>query len=234
MVAGDIGCYTLAVLPPLLAMDTAGCMGASIGNALGIEKAGVPNKVIAVIGDSTFLHSGMTPLLDVVYNGGSVTTLILDNSTTAMTGHQEHPGTGLSAQGKPAKAVDMEKLVRGLGVEDVKVVNAFDLKGLETAIRDSAERDEPSVVIVRGACALKSRASGPAYRVDPETCNGCSACLRIGCPAIFRKDGKAGIEPSQCVGAACGVCSQVCPTGAIEGAEEPLSPQPSPKGGGRS
>ena len=215
VVAGDIGCYTLAVLPPLLAMDTAGCMGASIGNALGMEKAGVPNKVIAVIGDSTFLHSGMTPLLNVVYNGGTVTTLILDNSTTAMTGHQDHPGTGRSAQGTLVRAVDLEKLVRGLGVEDVKVVSAFDLKALEAAIRDSAERDEPSAVIVRGPCALKARASGEAYVVDAGRCNGCSACLRIGCPAIARREGKAMIEPSLCVGPACGVCGQVCPIGAI-------------------
>ncbi len=219
VVAGDIGCYTLAVLPPLLTMDTAGCMGASIGNAMGVEKAGVPNKVIAVIGDSTFLHSGMTPLLDVVYNGGTLTTLILDNSTTAMTGHQDHPGTGRSAQGQMARAVDLEKLVRGLGVEDVKVANAFDLKALEVAIRDSVQREEPSVVIVRGPCALKARAAGPAFEVDPEKCNGCSACLRLGCPAIARREGKARIEPSQCVGPACGVCRQVCPIGAIQGTE---------------
>lgn len=215
VVAGDIGCYTLSVLPPLLALDTTGCMGASIGNAMGIEKAGVPNKVIAVIGDSTFLHSGITPLLDVIYNGGTVTTLILDNSTTAMTGHQEHPGTGLSAQGKPARAVDLEQVVRGLGVEDVKVVNAFDLDALEVALRDSVERDEPSVVIVRGACSLKVRASGQAYIVDREKCDGCSACLRLGCPAIARREGKAMIEPDLCVGSACGVCEQVCPLEAI-------------------
>ncbi|MHB1160433.1 MAG: indolepyruvate ferredoxin oxidoreductase subunit alpha [Chloroflexota bacterium] len=220
IVAGDIGCYTLAVLPPLLTMDTAGCMGASIGNAMGMEKAGVPNKVIAVIGDSTFLHSGMTPLLDVVYNGGTITILILDNYTTAMTGHQEHPGTGLSAQGQPARKVDLEKLVRGLGVEDVKVVDAFDLSGVQAAIRDSVERDEPSVVIVRGACAVKARAAGEAYVVDASICNGCSACLRLGCPAIARRDGKARIEPGLCVGPACGVCEQVCP---IEAISEPAS-----------
>ncbi len=217
VVAGDIGCYTLAALPPLLTMDTAGCMGASIGSAMGMEKAGVPNKVIAVIGDSTFLHSGMTPLLDVVYNGGTITTLILDNYTTAMTGHQEHPGTGRSAQGLPARKVDLEKLVRGLGVEDVKVVDAFDLKALEAAIRDSAERDEPSVVIVRGACSVKARTSGQALVVDPAICNGCSACLRLGCPAIARRDDKASITPDLCVGPACGVCRQVCPISAIQG-----------------
>ena len=153
MIAGDIGCYTLSVLPPLLALDTTACMGASIGTAMGMERAGLPNKVVAVIGDSTFLHSGITPLLDVVYNGGTITTIILDNSTTAMTGHQDHPGTGLSAQGRPARRADLEKVVRGLGVEDVKVVSAFDLEAIEVALRDSVERDEPSVVIVQRATA---------------------------------------------------------------------------------
>ena len=215
VVTGDIGCYTLSVLPPLLAIDTTGCMGASIGNAMGMEKAGLPNKVVAVIGDSTFLHSGITPLLDVVYNGGSVTTLILDNSTTAMTGHQEHPGTGVSAQGQRTRAVDLEKVVRGLGVEDVKVVCAFDLAALEAAVRDSVERQEPSVVIVRGPCSLRVRASGDPYIVDTEKCDGCSTCLRLGCPAIVRRGGKAAIEPVLCVGADCGLCRQVCPIDAI-------------------
>jgi indolepyruvate ferredoxin oxidoreductase, alpha subunit len=216
VVSGDIGCYTLAVLPPLLALDTATCMGASIGMAMGMERAGVANKVVAVIGDSTFLHSGITPLLDVVYNGGTITTLILDNSTTAMTGHQENPGTGLSAQGKPARAVDIEKVVRGLGVEDVKVVNAFDLDAISSALKDSVVRDEPSVVIVRGDCAVKVRDRGQPSVVDAEACNGCSTCLRLGCPAIARVEGKARIDPTLCVGSRCGLCRQVCPINAIK------------------
>ena len=198
MVTGDIGCYTLAVLPPLLAIDTTGCMGASIGKALGMEKAGLPNKVVAVIGDSTFLHSGITPLLDVVYNGGTITILILDNRTTAMTGHQEHPGTGLSAQGEPARAVDLERLVRGLGVEDVQVVDAFDLAALEAALRDSVERDEPSVVIVRGACALKVRAAGEACVVDRREVRRLQHLPPdwAARPSL-RRDGKAAIEPGR-------------------------------------
>lgn len=215
VVAGDIGCYTLSTLPPLLAMDTCGCMGASIGVAMGMQKAGLPNKVVAVIGDSTFLHSGITPLLDVVYNGGSVTTIILDNYTTAMTGHQEHPGTGFSAQGKPSRKVDLARLTSGLGVEDVKTVDAFDLAALEAAIRDSVDRDEPSVLIVRGACSLKVRAAGQPFVVDQAKCDGCSACLRLGCPAIARIEGKARIEAGTCVGAACGICAQACPLEAI-------------------
>ena len=215
VIAGDIGCYTLGVMPPLLAMDTCGCMGASIGNAMGMEKSGLPNKVVAVIGDSTFLHSGITSLLNVVYNGGTLTTVILDNSTTAMTGHQDHPGTGKSAQGREARSVDLEKLVLALGIEDVKVANAFDLEELTAAIRDSVERDEPSVVIARGNCALKVRAAGDAFFVDHDKCDGCGACLRTGCPAILRSDGRAKIESGICVGTACGVCAQVCPKGAI-------------------
>jgi indolepyruvate ferredoxin oxidoreductase, alpha subunit len=215
VISGDIGCYTLSVLPPLLAMDLTTCMGASIGMAMGMEKAGLANKVVAVIGDSTFLHTGIHPLMDVVYNGGTITTVILDNSTTAMTGHQDHPGTGLSAQGRPARKADLEMIARGLGVGDVKVVDAFDLPAIEAALLDSVERDEPSVVIVRGDCSLKVRASGEPYHVKADLCDGCSACLRLGCPAIARVDGKAVIEPSQCVGPACGVCAQVCPLDAI-------------------
>jgi indolepyruvate ferredoxin oxidoreductase, alpha subunit len=215
VISGDIGCYTLSVLPPLLAMDLTTCMGASIGMAMGMEKAGLANKVVAVLGDSTFLHTGIHPLMDVVYNGGTVTTVILDNSTTAMTGHQDHPGTGLSAQGRPARKANLEMIARGLGVEDVKTVDAFDLAAIEAALLDSMERDEPSVVIVKGDCSLKVRASGEPYLVKADLCDGCSACLRLGCPAIARVDGKAVIEPSQCVGPACGVCAQVCPLDAI-------------------
>jgi len=226
VIAGDIGCYTLSVLPPLLAMDTTACMGASIGKAMGMQKAGLPNPVVAVIGDSTFLHSGIPPLLNVVYNGGTITTVILDNSTTAMTGHQDNPGTGRSAQGETARAVDLENVVRGLGVEDVKVVAAFDLAAIKAALRDSVERDEPSVVIVRGDCSLLSRVSTAPLAVDVDLCNGCGSCLRLGCPAISRVEGKAWIDPSRCVGSRCGLCMQLCPTGAI-GERSAISNQPS-------
>ena len=215
VVTGDIGCYTLGVLPPLLALDTTACMGASIGKAMGMEKAGLPGKVVSVIGDSTFLHSGLTPLMDVVYNGGTITTVILDNSITAMTGHQDNPGTGVSAQGKHTHAADLEKVVRALGVEDVKVVGAFDLGALKSALRDSIEREEPSVVIVRGDCSLRARVSTEPLAVDVEKCNGCGSCLRLGCPAISRRDGKAMIDRNRCVGSRCGLCRQVCPVDAV-------------------
>ncbi|MBI4304802.1 MAG: indolepyruvate ferredoxin oxidoreductase subunit alpha, partial [Chloroflexi bacterium] len=216
IITGDIGCYTLAVLPPLLALDTTACMGASIGQALGLEKAGVKNKVVAVIGDSTFFHSGITPLLDVVYNNGTITTVILDNSTTAMTGHQGHPGTGTDARGNPAIKVDLEMVVRGLGVRDVHVVDAFNLQQIEDTLRGCVMRDEPSVVIVRGPCALQVKPSEGRLGVDLEGCDGCAACVRVGCPAISYRDGKAYIDPAICVGEYCNVCGLACPEDAIK------------------
>ncbi|MFW6150203.1 MAG: indolepyruvate ferredoxin oxidoreductase subunit alpha [Chloroflexota bacterium] len=215
VITGDIGCYTLGSYPPLSAMDTTGCMGASIGQALGMEKAGLRKKVVAVIGDSTFLHSGITPLVDGVYNEGKITVVILDNSTTAMTGHQEHPGTGVSAQGKETKAVDIEDLVRGIGVTDVKVADAFDVKGLRSALRDSLEQDELSVVIVRGPCAVRERRRATPMAIDQEKCNGCGVCLQLGCPAVQSQDGRLHIDSALCIGDFCGVCRQVCPKGAI-------------------
>ena len=215
VVAGDIGCYTLGVLPPLQAMDTCIAMGSSIGMALGIEKAGVDEKVVAVIGDSTFLHSGLTGLLDVVYNGGSVTVIVLDNGTTAMTGHQEHPGTGFSALGAPAKAVDLAQIARALGVEDVREVNAFDLPALRQAIKSATDSPQPSVIIAKGLCALRNRDRRQPVEVSEDKCNGCGLCLRIGCPAIVKRDGKVAIEPGLCVGSICQLCGQVCARGAI-------------------
>jgi len=216
VVAGDIGCYTLGVYAPLFALDTTACMGASIGQALGLEKAGVQNKIIAVIGDSTFLHSGMTGLVDVVYNQGSTTVIILDNETTAMTGHQSHPGTGISAKGIETRAVQLETIAQGIGVQDVNVVNAFDLPAIESAISRCVETDEPSVIIVRGACPLHVKVSGTPLEVDSEKCDGCYACLRIGCPAISVADDKGWIDSSLCIGSSCSTCAQVCPQEAIE------------------
>lgn len=215
IISGDIGCYTLAVSPPLLAMDTQTCMGASIGGAMGFERAGIRNKVVAVIGDSTFYHSGITGLVDVVYNQAATTTIILDNGSTAMTGHQGHPGTGISARGKPAKTVDLVQLVRGIGVEDVQVVGAFDLNLIEATVRQCIEHNEPSVIIVRGPCPIQTRISGEPLVVDQEKCDGCNACLRLGCPAIARRDDKAWIDPSLCLGTACDICRQVCHQEAI-------------------
>jgi indolepyruvate ferredoxin oxidoreductase alpha subunit len=215
VVTSDIGCYTLGVYPPLAALDTCACMGASIGQALGLEKAGVPNKVVAVLGDSTFMHSGITGLIDVVYNQGSTTVIILDNGTTAMTGHQGHPGTGISATGAKTQAVELESLVKGIGIKDVNVVDAFDLKAIEATIRRSVDNDEPSVIIARGPCPLSVKTTGTPFEVDTEECIGCLDCLDIGCPAISISEEVACIDADMCVGTACGVCAQVCPQDAI-------------------
>ena len=215
IVTSDIGCYTLGVYPPLAALDTCACMGASIGQALGLEKAGVANKVVAVLGDSTFMHSGITGLIDVVYNKGNTTVIILDNQTTAMTGHQGHPGTGISATGAKTQVVELESLVKGIGVKDVNVVDAFDLKAIESTIRRSVGSDEPSVIISRGPCPLSVKITGNPLEVDTEECIGCLDCMDIGCPAISISEDIACIDAEMCVGTACGVCAQVCPQDAI-------------------
>jgi indolepyruvate ferredoxin oxidoreductase alpha subunit len=215
IVTGDIGCYTLGVYAPLFALDTCACMGASIGQALGLEKAGVPNKIVAVIGDSTFMHSGITGLVDVVYNQGNTTVIILDNETTAMTGHQGHPGTGILANGTKARAVKLETLAQGIGVTDVHVLDAFDLEAIESAIRRCVETDEPSVIIARGPCPLHAKTSGTPFEVDSEKCNSCYACLRIGCPALSVSGDKARIDADLCVGSGCRICAQVCPQDAV-------------------
>ena len=215
IITGDIGCYTLAAYPPLRAMDTTACMGASIGQALGMEKAGVGTKVIAVIGDSTFMHSGITGVVDGVYNKGQITIVILDNSTTAMTGHQDHPGTGISAQGKKTKAVELERLVRGIGVDDVKVVDAFDMKALRAAVRSSLDSPELSVIIVRGMCSVRLRTRSGPRTVDVDKCDDCGICLKIGCPAIQKLNEQVYIDATLCAGDACTICQQLCPKQAI-------------------
>jgi len=214
IITGDIGCYTLATYPPLSAIDTCACMGAGIGQALGMEKAGISKKVVAVIGDSTFLHSGITPLVNAVYNEGKITVIILDNATTAMTGHQDHPGTGISAQGKKTKAVELEHLVRGMGVSDVRVVDAFNIKALRASVRSSLDSPELSVIIVRGACSVRVPRSEPRA-VDTEKCNNCGVCLMIGCPAIQSEKEQVYIDTALCVGDACTLCQQLCPRQAV-------------------
>jgi len=215
VITGDIGCYTLGTYPPLLAMDTCACMGASIGEALGMEKTGVSKKVVAVIGDSTFLHSGITGLVNGVYNNARITLVILDNGTTAMTGHQEHPGTGISVQGKETRKVELEPLIHGLGVKDVRVVDAFNMKELRSNLRSALEKPELSVVIVRGACAMQAPKRGEPRAIDMDICNLCGACLLLGCSAIQKTDEQIHIETSLCVGDTCTVCQQVCPKQAI-------------------
>jgi len=215
IITGDIGCYTLGTYPPLSAMDTCACMGASIGQALGMEKAGIDKKVVAVIGDSTFLHSGITPLVNAVYNEGQITVLILDNGTTAMTGHQHHPGTGVSAQGKETRAVALEPLVRGMGISDVRVVDAFNVKDIRAELRSSLDSPQLSVIIVRGDCSVRVRQrSGPRV-VDSDRCNQCGVCLQLGCPAIQSEQGQVYIETTLCAGDICAVCQQICPQKAI-------------------
>lgn len=218
-VTGDIGCYTLGALPPLSAMDTCVCMGASIGMALGMEKAlgrESARKIAAVIGDSTFIHSGITGLIDTVYSGGRTTVIILDNATTGMTGHQQHPATGLNIYGKQAPRVDLEALCRAAGATDVAVVDPYDLRAAEAAIRRALEHDGPSVVIARRACALLDRKSrGTPASVDAARCVGCRRCIGLGCPAISMRDGRAAIDPALCTG--CGLCAGVCPADAIGG-----------------
>jgi indolepyruvate ferredoxin oxidoreductase alpha subunit len=214
-ITGDIGCYTLATYPPLNAMDTTACMGASIGQAMGMEKAGLKSKIVAVIGDSTFLHSGITPLVDAVYNQSKITVIILDNGTTAMTGHQEHPGTGISAQGNQVGKVVLEDLVRGMGIKDVKVVDAFKIKDLRAAVKDSLDKPELSVIISRGSCAVRTPRGSDSSAIDIERCNQCGICLLVGCPAI-QSDGKQPfIDPLMCMGEKCTICQQICPKQAI-------------------
>ncbi len=219
VIAGDIGCYTLGAYPPLNVLDTTACMGAGIGQAQGIEKAGVRSKVVAVIGDSTFMHAGTASLISAVYNQSHITVVVLDNHTTAMTGHQEHPGTGLTIRGEPAQVVDIESVVRGIGVKDVKVIDAFDTKALRTGLRDSINKDEISVVIVRGACAVRVRTRTGQRVIDSDKCNRCGVCLRLGCPAIQDDNGRLYIDATLCAGDNCGLCEQLCPQKAISRGE---------------
>jgi indolepyruvate ferredoxin oxidoreductase alpha subunit len=220
----DIGCYTLGVMPPLSGIDTTICMGASIGNALGFEKAigrEFARKMVAVIGDSTFVHSGMTGLADVAYNRGATTVIILDNSTTAMTGHQEHPGTGMTLMGEPTTKMDYLKFAESVGVRHARKVDAFDVAAVRAAIKEATETEEPTLLVMEGACALQNRSNwGNPFEVDPAKCTACGLCLKLGCPAIGKDgDGKAKIDRLFCVGKACSMCSQVCPSGAISASE---------------
>lgn len=214
-VTGDIGCYTLGALAPLSSVDTCLCMGASISMAGGMEKARgneFARKLVAVIGDSTFLHSGMTGLLNLVYNGSTATVMILDNSTTGMTGHQDNPATGKDAKGNPAPAVDLEALVRAIGVKRVRTVDPFDLEDMEKAVKEETAAEELSVIISRHPCALIDRTRKNKY-ASSEKCRNCGMCMKLGCPAITRTEKGVVIDQSMCQG--CGLCSKVCPFGAI-------------------
>ncbi len=212
----DIGCYTLGFLPPLSAVDTCVCMGASIGAAHGMEKArGVEQakKTVAVLGDSTFCHSGMTGLLNMIYNRSVGTVIIADNSITGMTGHQNNPANGLDIHGAPTNQLDLEAVCRGLGVKHVVVVDPFDLKELDRVIKEETARDEVSVIITRRPCALIVKQPGIPFCSDAEKCKNCGMCMKIGCPAIRKTETGVCIDDTQCVG--CGLCGRVCPFGAM-------------------
>jgi indolepyruvate ferredoxin oxidoreductase alpha subunit len=220
-VSGDIGCYTLGALPPLAALHTCVDMGASIGMAHGINKVFTPdsikNKTVAVIGDSTFFHSGITGLLNMIYNRGTSVVVIMDNRTTAMTGGQENPGTGKTLMGQPAIETDIIDLVKALGVKNVEEIDTYDLKSTEEALKNALEKEELTVLVCKRPCVLQYKVFKPALKIDEEKCKGCKACIKVGCIALSLKEingeTKAEIDPNMCVG--CGVCAQVCKFDAI-------------------
>ena len=217
-VMGDIGCYTLGATAPLGAIDITLCMGASIGAQHGFRKAvgeAEAGKVVSVIGDSTFMHSGMTGLANVAYNQSDSVVVILDNSITGMTGHQQNPTTGFNIKGDPAGKIDLEALCRAMGIERVRVVDPYDLAECSAAVKEELAAEGPSVIISRRPCALlKTVKAKPPLKIDPDKCKSCKSCMKIGCPAVSMKDGKAFIDNTLCVG--CGVCAQLCKYGAFE------------------
>ncbi len=222
VVSGDIGCYTLGAVAPLASVDTTVCMGASISGALGMAKARgaeFNKKLVSVIGDSTFMHSGITGLVDIVYNKGANTVIILDNSITGMTGHQDNPTTGYTIRGEETKQVNLIALAKAVGVERVVVADPFDIKKFEEVVKTEVEADEPSVIIAQRPCALlKSVKYTGRCEIDAEKCKKCKLCMKLGCPAICEKNGGIEIDMTQCNG--CGLCLNVCPFGAIEKKED--------------
>ncbi|MEE1200903.1 MAG: indolepyruvate ferredoxin oxidoreductase subunit alpha [Christensenellales bacterium] len=216
-VMGDIGCYTLGAAQPLAAMDSTVCMGASIGMAHGFThvRPESASKTVAVIGDSTFMHSGVTSLINVAYNKGISTVLVLDNAITGMTGHQQNPTTGMTLKQQPTRAIRIEEICRAAGIDRVRVTDPQDMGMTEAVLREELSCSEPSVIIVRRPCMLlKYVEPQPPLKVDPEKCIGCRACMRIGCPAISFSNGKSAVDPTICVG--CGLCEQMCRFGAFE------------------
>lgn len=218
IVLGDIGCYTLGAVAPLNAMEMTACMGASVSSIHGFNKAlgeESEGKTVAVIGDSTFMHSGMTGLANIAYNQSNSTVIILDNSITGMTGHQQNPTTGYNIKGDPAGKINLEALCRSMGFNRVVVVDPYDLKECDRVVKEELAAKEPSIIISRRPCALlKYVKAKPALKVDREACKGCKACMKLGCPALSFKDGKAKVDPTLCVG--CGVCQQLCAFDALK------------------
>ncbi len=216
-VSGDIGCYTLGAVAPLASVDTTICMGASVSAAHGMAKARgreFNKKLVSVIGDSTFIHSGITGLIDIVYNKGNNTVIILDNSITGMTGHQDNPTTGFTIRREPTKQVDLEALCHAVGIEHVRICDPFDVKAFEKVVKEEVEREAPSVIIAQRPCALLKTVKYTGCAVITDQCKNCKLCMKLGCPAISVVDGKVKIDPTQCNG--CGLCVGVCPFGAIE------------------
>ena len=217
VVSGDIGCYTLGAVAPLQSVDTTICMGASVSAALGMAKARgdeFNKKLVSVIGDSTFMHSGITGLVDIVYNKGNNTVIILDNSITGMTGHQNNPTTGYTIKGEETKQVNLIALCKSIGVEHVVVADPFDVKEFEKVVKQETQREEPSVIIAQRPCALLKTVKYTGHCKITDKCRNCKMCMKLGCPAITVKDDKVVIDSTQCNG--CGLCINVCPFGAIE------------------
>jgi len=221
-VMGDIGCYTLGAVAPLSALDTTICMGASISSLHGFNKANggeSEGRSVAVIGDSTFMHSGVTGLINTAYNESNSTVIIVDNSITGMTGHQHNPTTGFNLKGDPCTKIDLESLCKAVGIKRVRVVDPYDLAACDAAVKEELAANEPSVIISRRPCALLKTVKHPGpIAADSSKCVGCKACMKIGCPAISIVEGKAKIDTTLCVG--CGVCEQLCKFGALGGKKE--------------
>ncbi len=219
---GDIGCYTLGAVPPLAALDTTICMGASISGAHGFVKSqngAADNKTVAVIGDSTFMHSGVTGLINMAYNESNATVIIVDNSITGMTGHQQNPTTGYNLKGDPCSKIDLETLCKAVGIKRVQVVDPYDLAQCDRVLKEELAAGEPSVIISRRPCALlKYVKHNKPLTVDPEKCKSCKMCMKIGCPAISMVDGVAKVDNTLCTG--CGVCAQLCKFDALQAPKE--------------
>lgn len=215
-VSGDIGCYTLGAVAPLSSVDTTVCMGASVSAALGMAKArgnDFAKKLVSVIGDSTFIHSGITGLIDIVYNKGINTVIILDNSITGMTGHQDNPTTGKTIRGEATKQINLIELCHAVGIDRVVVSDPFDVKDFERVVKEETAADEPSVIIAQRPCALLKTVKYTGHCKIGDNCRNCKVCMKLGCPAISVRDGKVTIDENQCNG--CGLCINVCPFGAI-------------------
>ncbi len=214
VVTGDIGCYSLGAFQPLDRMDSILCMGAGVSMAHGLEKAGEPLRVVGIVGDSTFFHSGITGLLDIAYNRGHSTIIVLDNRTTAMTGHQDHPGTGRTLMGEAVKAVSIEDIGRACGIKRISVIDPYDLDQAGQVISAEIEAKEPSLIVSRAPCPLREKKRvGPVRRILADECKGCKLCLDLGCPAIEGGEGGPRINETLCAG--CGLCEQICPAEAI-------------------